>query len=346
MSGLWAYVERSQAWWKMPLSNQIEPSHLRMHLREPTVKYESERINGIHSFSFANLLDLHDGLCRDLLYAPGPSLDNVNSVDVQKHNVIAFAESLNYPTELARVWCSEQRWNTMIRQYLDPTSTREWLETIESAFPSSKRGIAVLRTNTVEKRRGGKGTTRRWGSCMLSLSFRRLPHPQITLHSRTSYLGYLSLLDLGVAHVAGIEVSKRTGIPVEDISFCWSLEMAQFHGFRCLAFPLGDKQEFKVFKNFGKQFDGPDDPAMKEYPGFRLAWRQYSKIREMDKTGWQYSQQTFSSSRRVRKRFHTETKGLEYAERFAENALRSDHKAYNKLAHVPFSDLTFKAIGL
>ena len=305
---------------------------------------KAERLDGTHSFSFDNLLSLHDGLCRDLLYAPALSLDNVNSVDVQKHNVLAFAKSLEYPTHLSRVWCSEQRWNTMIRQYLDPSATTEWLDTIESAFPSSKRGIAVLRTNTVEKRRGGKGTTRRWGSCMLSLSFRRIPYPQITLHSRTSYLGYLSLLDLGVAHVAGLEVSKRTGIPVEEMSFCWSLEMAQFHGFRCLAFPLGDPQEFKRFKKFGKN---KTDAELREYPGFRLAWKQYQKIREMDKSDFQYSQQTFSSSRRVRKRFHTETLGLDYANRFAVgDNLRSDHRAYNKLPYVPFSELTFKAIGL
>lgn len=301
--------------------------------------------HGLHTFSGANLLDLHDGLCRDLLYAPASSLDNINSVDVQKHNVLARAESLNYPTHLARVWCSQQRWNTMIRQYLDPTATSEWLETIESAFPSSKRGIAVLRTNTVEKRRGGKGTTRRWGSCMLSLSFRRVPEPQITLHSRTSYLGYLSLLDLGVAYVAGKEIGQRTGIPVSEMSFVWSLEMAQFHGFRCLAFPLGNTEEFKKFRQFGKQFDS--DAEMKEYPGFRLAWRQYQKIREMDKSGFQYSQQTFSSSRRVRKRFHTEVKGLEYAERFAQgDVLRSDHRAYNKLPVIPFGALDFRAIGL
>ena len=188
-------------------------------------------MNDLHTFSFPSLLDLHDGLCADLLYAPASALDNINSVDVQKHNVLAFAKSLDYPIHLSRVWCSEQRWNTMVRQYLDPTSTKEWLDTIESAFPSSKRGIAVLRTNTVEKRKTGKGTTRRWGSCMLSLSFRRVPYPQITLHSRTSYLGYLSLLDLGVAHVAGRYISERTDIPVENISFVWSLEMAQFHGF-------------------------------------------------------------------------------------------------------------------
>lgn len=306
------------------------------------MKYEA--FDGLHSFSFPDLLSLHDGLCRDLLYAPASTLDNINSVDVQKHNVIAAARSLNYPTHLSRVWCSEQRWNTMIRQYLDPAATSEWLDTIESAFPSSKRGIAVLRTNTVEKRKGGKSTTRRWGSCMLSLSFRRVPVPQITLHSRTSYLGYLSLLDLGVAHVAGQEVSKRTGIPVEEMRFIWSLEMAQFHGFRCLAFPLGDPDQLRIFKNFGKN---KTDAELREYPGFRLAWKQYQKIREMDKSRVQYAEQTFSSSRRVRKRFHTETKGLDYANRFAVgDNLRSDHRAYNKLPYVPFSELTFRAIGL
>ncbi len=293
------------------------------------------------------MLELHDGLCRRLLYANRDELDNANSVDVQLHNVSAFAESLEYPTHLSRVWCSEQRWNTMIRQYLDPTSTSEWLNTIGTAFPSSKRGIAVLRTNTVDKRKGGKGTTRRWGSCMLSLSFRRLPWPQITLHSRTSYLGYLSLLDLGVAYAAAGYVSEATGIPREKISFLWSLEMAQFHGFRCLAFPLGDRSEFATFKQTGIRLTrGNTDNYLREYPGFRLAWNQYLKIKAMDENGTQYREQTFSSSRRVRKRFHAEMKKPEFKEQFAVDALQSDHRAYNRLPHVPFDSLDFRAIGL
>lgn len=301
----------------------------------------------LHHFTYPTLLDLHDGLCSRLLYATADELDNANSVDVQLHNVSAFAESLEYPTHLSRVWCSEQRWNTMIRQYLDPTNTKEWLDTIESAFPASKRGIAVLRTNTVEKRRGGKSTTRRWGSCMLSLSFRRLPWPQITLHSRTSYLGYLSLLDLGVAYVAANYVSEAIGIPREEIAFNWSLEMAQFHGFRCLAFPLGDKDNFRHFRKTGILLEKKGDYALREYPGFRLAWKQYQKIAEMDQRGTQYSEQTFSSSRRVRKRFHTQVKGLEFAQQFAlGDSLPSDHRAYNKLPLVSFDELDFRAIGL
>lgn len=300
-----------------------------------------------HYFEFPTLLNLHDGLCDRLLYAARSELDNVNSVDVQLHNVMAIAQSMSYPTHLARVWCSELRWNTMIRQYLNPDDLNLWLDTIETAFPSSKRGVCVLRTNTVQSRKGGKGTTRRWGSCMLSLSFRRVPSPQLTLHSRTSYLGYLSLLDLGVAYVAARYIASRTGIQPEDMSFCWTLECAQFHGFRCLAYPLGAQHQRMEFTQFARAMKGfTQQQIRQEYPGYYLAQTQFRKIKALDQNNTQYSEMTFSSSRRVRKRYHTEVRGLEFANQFTAGATRSDHRAYNKLPVIPFGSLTFKAIGV
>lgn len=292
----------------------------------------------LHKFTFENLTDLHFGLCQRLLYAPADRLDDYNSVDVQLHNVTAYAGSIRYDTQLDRVWVAPQRWNTLIRQYIDPHSLNEWLDTIEVAFPGSKRGIAVLRTNTVEKRKGGKGTTRRWGSCMLSLSFRRKPRPQITLHSRTSYLGYLSLLDLAVPYVCAKLIANRIGIDHEEISFVWSLEMAQFHGCRCLAYPLGDPATYNRFlaHSAGKH----------EYPALFLARKFHDMFSRQDEEGVLYEEMNFSSVRRLRKRWHSQVYGVDYAKQFATYDGKSDSKAYAILPSVHVDALDFSAIGV
>lgn len=292
----------------------------------------------MHIYTNATLTDLHFNLCEEMLFSEWHKFDDVNSVDTQFHNVSAWADSISYDTHIDRVWVAESRWNTLIRQYLDPDNVNEWLDVIENSFPSSKRGIAVLRTNTVKKRRGGKSTTRRWGSCMLSLSFRRRPHPQITLHSRTSYLGYLSLLDLAVPYVCSKLIANRIGIHHEDISFLWSLEMAQFHGCRCLAYPLGDEEVYQKFL---------DHPAgKKEYPTMFLARKFHDKFSQQDDDGVPYSEMTFSSVRRLRKRWHTQMFGKEYADQFGRDTGKSDFKAYKLLPHTHVDELDFSPIGI
>src|SRR3546814_20570713 len=70
--------------------------------------------------------------------------------------------------------------------------------------------------------------SRQWGSCMLAISFRRIPVPQITLYSRTSYFGYIGYLDMTAAHVLAKDVSQRVGVPVEELRFVWQIEDAQW----------------------------------------------------------------------------------------------------------------------
>jgi hypothetical protein len=131
------------------------------------------------------------------------------------------------------------------------------------------------------------------------------------------------------------------------MSFCWQLECAQFHGFRCLAYPLGATPQRKRFVAELKDIQSHPSVDLKQtFPGLHLAYREFSKIKALDQSGKQYSEMTFSSSRRVRKRYHSEVRGLDYANRFTAGAIQSDHRAYAVLPVVPFPDLTFKAIGI
>src|SRR5687768_6811662 len=95
---------------------------------------------------------LHEDLLEDMLFSPRKDYDDANSVDVQKHNLIAMADRFEWNQNIARFWTTRNRWNTMVKQYIDPEALVAWLDQVEGRFPSSKRGIAVLRTNTVKAR--------------------------------------------------------------------------------------------------------------------------------------------------------------------------------------------------
>lgn len=283
---------------------------------------------------------LHDHLAERLLFAKRRDLDDANGVDVQLHNVVAEADSFEWNYDTARLWTTRARWNTMVRQYIDREALLHWLDMIEKNFPQSKRGVAVLRTNTVASRDTGRGQIRRWGSCMLSLSFRVKPWPQITLHSRTCYLGYLSVLDLTVAHVCARLAGARLGIAPESMRFVWQLEMAQFHGFRCIAYPLGGSDE--LFHEFIEH-----DARKETYPGLYITRGWYDRLTKLDDDGVLYGDMKFSSYRRVRRRWHSQVEGLEYAEQFRGGQI---YPAQGKVSPIipptPTSLLDFSPIGV
>lgn len=290
-----------------------------------------------HAFNFPDANSLHDGLTERLLFASAEELDDYNSVDVQMHNVLAHTPTFDWDYDISRLWTTRARWNTMVRQYINPDDFLEWLKAIENG-PSSRRGVAVLRTNTVKARESGRGKTRRWGSCMLTLSFRQKPWPQITLHSRTCYLGYLSCLDMTVAHVAARHVGALMGIPVEEMSFVWQLEMAQFHGFRTIAYPLGGSDELYQ-RYLNHETEG--------YPGVKLSRTWHDRITQLDKDGVKYGDMKFASYRRVRARWHTQVYGLEYAKQFEGGTYNPRlGKVYHPIPETRTNDLDFSPIGI
>jgi len=296
--------------------------------------------------------DLNENFTDELALAPYSELDMVSSVDVHLFDNMLWAKSMSWEFDLKRLWLTRSRWNTMVKQYLDPAEVIEWLDKIESKLKQNgKRGIATLRTQKVKTRVSG-GTrvkeSRRWGSCMLSVSYRNLPKPQITLHSRSSYLGYLSALDLSVAWHLGNMVAAVRGINVEDMRFLWFLEDAQVHNFKStahlLSHPEPDKQEMyrRILTGREKDLHPADVDRMDWTPMLKLSRQWIQKLIKQDKKGEDYDKTKYSTYRRVRRRYHTEVLGYEHAQQFA----TKENRAFPPLPSVMAKDLDFSAIGL
>jgi hypothetical protein len=297
----------------------------------------------LNSFEFTDANDMHEGMCDRLMFGDngelwGPSYDWIYGTEVGLTNVALACKSFAWQFDLKRLWLPSTRWTMMVRQYLDPVATDDWLNKIDDRLDRKGRGIAVLRTNLVQGRGTGKGVRRRWGSCMLSVSYRSTPRPTLALHSRTSYFGYLAAMDITVAHSLAKEIAAINGIQPEEMEFVWTLDLAQFHGFRSLAWPLGDP-------NIKEQMDR-DIPSRTDFPirsgsaGYRKALDGYYRLVKSDNEGKLYGDEAFSSFARVRRRFHAEVMGDEYSSQFIGGSLnRGGHKPFPPLPSVKSENL-------
>jgi hypothetical protein len=278
--------------------------------------------------------ELHDKLCSRVLYSTRDHLDYVTGMDAVLEHVYAEAASMQWEYDLKRVWVPPQRWTTMIRQYVDPEEATRWLKLIETRHRKKAAQRFVFRTNTVSARTGGKSTVRNLGSCMLTLSLALEPAPVVTLHSRTCYMGYLSPLDMSVAYHLARMATERIGIPIEEFRFVWFLESVQFHQFRTIGFALGDEEQREKFLSL---------PVTPERIAHARSRKHHQKWAQQDAEGVLYQDmQRFVSYQRLRKRFHTEVFGYDYALQFE----TPENKAFRELPSTPVSSLTFEKIGL
>jgi len=321
----------------------------------------------MHHYHARTMTEMHDQLVDGLLYGTSETLDLVSSVDVSQHLVIAECDSMEWDFDLKTSWLTKNRWSMLVRQYIDPQDLETWIGRITSRIGLKERGMAVMRTKTV-KPRGGEATghtnkqTRIWGACMLSFTYKAKPYPTLTLHSRTSYMGYIAGLDLSVAYVIGKMLAQELGIPVSKMRFVWINEAAQWHFFKSISYVLTnpDKERSDLFKKLilapSAELDREHKRLIIDHPGIRGSRKWFQKVVQEDAAGRTYGALTYNTFRRVIRRFHTEVYGEEYASQFEgwqvykRGPLAGQNqeffKAYPALPSVHVDTLDFTAIGM
>jgi hypothetical protein len=311
------------------------------------------------------MTELHEGLCDRIVLAPKDMLDIVTSVDVQMHNVVAESSSMVWDFDLKDSWLTKARWSTMVRQYLDPVELANWLNKTAQLINWNGRGISLLRTKVIQPRGGpasGNKETRRWGSCMISISYKALPAPQITLHSRTSYMGYLAGMDMTVAWMCGRYLAALMGGEVEQMKFLWINEAMQYHNFKSLAYLLNHHDPYKN-KLYRKLLMAPDEKLKPKHvemirvsPALTYSRQWMQKVVKEDAAGRTLGDLSYNTYRRIIRRYHTEIHGYDYAKQFEGwqywkkgpnvGEERAFFKAYAPLPHVHIKELNFAPLGL
>jgi hypothetical protein len=276
-----------------------------------------------------------------LAYSSADDLSVRTSNEVQLHNVIGYTPSFEFSQDVSKSWHTKARWSLLVRQYLNETSVNTWVDAIDNKLQLGKRGVAVMRTNLIGPKSNANGQQkwRTWGACMLSLSYRSTPTPQITLHSRTSYMGFLSVLDMNVAHVSARMIAERVGIDPGDIAFLWHIESAQFHSFKSLPyFLMSEKRRAHVIDG---AYDNEATP-----PALHNARKMIQSFDRMDDKLLAYGDMTYAQSRRARKRYHTEVFGEEYGAKFEHGShlSPSQNKRMKKLPSLRTDVLDFASL--
>lgn len=309
---------------------------------------------------------LHEKLCQTLVHSPSEKLDVQTSVDVQIHDVMAEAMTMDWEFDLKTMWLTKARWSTMARQYIDPQELELFLEKITAKMGPKGRGIAALRTNVVHSRGGTTNKeTRRWGSCMLAVTYKSVPAPQITLYSRTSYLGYLGALDMTVAWMVGKYVAHELGLDMGEMRFVWHNEAMQFHNFKSLAYLFNsqDPEKAETYRDClllkPDQLSKVDKKLIVASPALRLSRNWMQKVVAEDEANKTLGDMSYNTYRRIRRRYHTEFHGIDYARQFEGwskyKTAVGDHevgddkeyfKAYMPLLSTPVSSLDFSPIGM
>lgn len=242
-------------------------------------------------WSFKTPQESLEALTRHLAIKPG-SIPGGGGA--QAYDLILQAESMDYDFNLADYWVGANRWKLMTRQYVNQESLDHWHQLIDSHLSQPKsHGVAFLRSSLVKGTKRGVRETRRWGSCMIGWSFRRFPTPHFSMHSRSTYLGYLAPLDLGVAAHLADSLTPLVGIPIEDMSFTWHIEQATFHGFRSMAWWYLDNEHRELLNHTNS------DAAKKT----RSMAKRFEK---MDAEGVLYGDMAYAQERRFRMKWHSE----------------------------------------
>ena len=314
-------------------------------------------------FTAPNMIQLHDNMAKWFIDARPKQFTTATTIEAGLYDVVAEAKTMEWDYDLKKLWLTKSRWDAMVKQYVDPDKLEAWLTACQGIMShnsiKTRRGTAILRANEVLPR-GGQGrsnVTRKWGGCMLYYSFKANPHPQITMHSRTSYLGYLSALDMSIAWQLGrylvkaIKEVPRRELELTDIKFVWHLEVLQWHYFKSLAYLFNhpDQEEAEYF--FGvlteEKLHPSEEAAIAPFPiqwGSRL-WTQ--RFLREDREKRTYGEMSYNTFRRVRRRFHTEQLGLEYAKQFnGSDEKGRQHNAFPPLPSLLISELDFSTIGM
>lgn len=296
-----------------------------------------------HIVESGTLTTLFHDLAQEIIFAYGADLDYQSSIDCHMYDVVGTADSMQWSYNLKTQWLTKGRWGTLVRQYLDPEEVQAWLNLCSELTPEKDRGVATMRTKTVAKRMHGKKPSRRFGSCMLALSYRAIPVPTITLHSRASYLGYLGPLDLTVAYVAARYVGALHDVAVEDFAFRWYVEALQWPNYKSLGYMLryGDSllKETLLYPELSQDHE----VLVSRYPTIRHARHWMQRYLRQDLNGLSYSEaEKYGAVRRIRQRYHAEHCHPDYGARFADDTC----KALKPLPSVQLASLDFSPIGL
>ena len=226
-------------------------------------------------------------------------IDFVASIDTVAYDNLLMANSMEFDLDMGRdLWLNKQRWTRLVRQYLDLSDTRAFIDrSADIGLGEGKRGVVTQMPCAPVRREAKK---HRWGNCMLGFTYRGLRKwsgeqggPTLAMHSRVSYIAYIGGLDLALAHVLAREIGKRIEVPVSEFQFRWYIDSLQFHGFKSLPFLY--KEDFVR--------DMEQRRLRAKYPTINLVGKWWDKVVTDYESARPLDEEKYGPLRRIKRRY-------------------------------------------
>jgi hypothetical protein len=192
-----------------------------------------------------DISDLMHRAIRGQILCPDP--DVVLNIESHLFNCVLQSESCEYDLDVGKqVWLNIGRWSRLCKEYVPLEPLNRFVDQCAEIVTGQARHGATANMFFRDPDRYAK--KHRWGGCLMGATFRGDGHnagkPCLTFYSRTTYIGYMGLLDAAIAHCTAREIVRRAlrhwkgdgPLALDCISFRWHISSCQLHCFKTLPY--------------------------------------------------------------------------------------------------------------
>jgi hypothetical protein len=166
--------------------------------------------------------------------------DGVLNIETHLYNVVLEAHSCDYSLDVGKnLWLNKQRWSRLIKEYLPLEPWERFKgQCVEILTQGARIGATA---NMLFRDPDRYAKKHRWGGCLMGATFRgdnkKSGPATLTFYSRTTYIGYMGLLDAAIAAVMAQSIANGVvSLTASDIGFRWHISSSQLHSFKTLPY--------------------------------------------------------------------------------------------------------------
>lgn len=179
--------------------------------------------------------------------------DAVLNIETHLYDVHLRAESAAYNLDVGReLWLNKGRWSRLTREYVPLEPLERFIGQAQEIMSGQSRQGATANMMFRDPDRYAK--KHRWGGCLMGATFRGSPKDKrkstLTFFSRTTYMGYMALLDAAIAHCIARAITE--GHP-EKVAFEWIITSQQLHCFKTLPYIFSQPSLMDRLEAYGKK---------------------------------------------------------------------------------------------
>lgn len=233
------------------------------------------------------------------------SPDAVLNIETHLYDVTVTARSCVYELDIGKeLWLNRGRWSRLTKEYVPKEPLERFVAQGKEILAGLARQGATANMMFRDPDRYAK--KHRWGGCLMGATFRgdnRKDAATLTFFSRTTYMGYMGLMDGALAAV----MARLIAGDASKVRFRWVITSSQLHCFKTLPFvysqpDLIDRLEY--FTNLLKV-----DPRMcrqRMSPTWYHMSKWYAKVLEAHRTLGtvkMLEQEKYGPFRRIKRRW-------------------------------------------